>query len=199
MLDALIEGRRIEEALAIFQEWKSKVPYNTVIYSTLIKGFATSGDGERAMAVYQDMKTEGVQMNLVAYTALIDSQARSGKVEQAVQLLRQMDQDGCQPNTITYSNIVKGYCQNDNLETALMFFREMLDRGLPADTVIFNTLLNGCVRHSHFELADKLLADMPRYDVESSNFTLSIIVKMWGKRGDLQKAFEAVRTNLKKP
>lgn len=199
MLDALIEARHIEEALALFQEWKPKVAYNTVIYSTLIKGFASAGDAERAMQAYRDMRAEGVQMNLVAYTALIDSQARSGNVEQASKLLRCMEEDGCQPNTITYSNIVKGYCISGDLGEALRMFQEMLDRGLAADTVIFNTLLDGCVRHSHFELADRLLADMGKYHVHPSNFTVSIVVKMWGKRRDLDKAFEAVRSSLREP
>jgi len=199
MLDALIEARHIEDALALFREWKAKVSYNTVIYSTLIKGFASAGDADRAMAVYHDMKTEGVQMNLVAYTALIDAQARSGNVEQASALLARMEEDGCQPNTITYSNIVKGHCVNGDMGEALRVFQEMLDRGLTADTVIFNTLLDGCVRHSHFELADRLLADMGKYKVDPSNFTVSIVVKMWGKRRDLDKAFEAVRSSLRGP
>jgi len=199
MLDALIEGRHVEDALTLFQEWKTKVTYNTVIYSTLIKGFASAGDAERAMAAYCDMKAEGVQMNLVAYTALIDSQARTGNVAQATILLQQMEKDGCQPNTITFSNIVKGHCINGDLGEALRVFQEMLNRGLKADTVIYNTLLDGCVRHSHFELADRLLADMSKYSVEPSNFTISIVVKMWGKRKDLDKAFEVVRASLREP
>jgi len=198
MLDALIESRHVEDALALFREWKTKVTYNTVIYSTLIKGFASAGDAERAMVAYRDMKAEGVQMNLVAYTALIDAQARTGNVEQAAILLRCMEEDGCHPNTITYSNIVKGHCIKGDMDEAMRMFREMLDRGLLADTVIFNTLLDGCVRHSFFELADKLLADMqPKYHVYASNFTVSIVVKMWGKRRNVDKAFEAVRSSIK--
>jgi pentatricopeptide repeat protein len=193
MIDALIEGHDLEEAVSIFEEWKGTVEPNTVIYSTLIKGFASAGDAERAMATYTEMQAGGIPMNLVAYTALIDANARNGNMAQAMSLFQRMEEDGCQPNTITYSNLVKGFCHRGDLGEAFRTFHEMLSRGLAADAVIFNTLLDGCVRHSRFELADGLLEEMPNYEVEPSNFTLSIVVKMWGKRRHLDKAFEAVR------
>merc|ERR1711920_797863 len=62
---------------------------------------------------------------------------------------------------------------------------------------IFNTLVDGCVRHSRFELADEILASMSDYNVQPTNFTLSIIIKMWGKRHRLDNAFEAVHACLR--
>ncbi|CAK0825258.1 unnamed protein product [Prorocentrum cordatum] len=197
MIDALVEGKQVEDAVGIFQQWKSKANGNTVIYSTLIKGFASTGDADRAMATMRDMQAEGVKMNIVAYTALIDAHARSGSMQEARRLLELMEQDGCQPNTITYSNLVKGHCVQGDLQQALSVFNEMLQRGIRADTVIFNTMLDGCVRHGHFQLADKLLEDMQSYSLDESNFTLSIVVKMWGKRRDLDRAFAAVRAALR--
>jgi len=197
MIDALVEGKQVEDAVGIFQQWKSKANGNTVIYSTLIKGFASTGDADRAMATMRDMQAEGVKMNIVAYTALIDAHARSGSMQEARRLLELMEQDGCQPNTITYSNLVKGHCVQGDLQQALSVFNEMLQRGIRADTVIFNTMLDGCVRHGHFQLADKLLEDMQSYNLDESNFTLSIVVKMWGKRRDLDRAFAAVRAALR--
>jgi pentatricopeptide repeat protein len=199
MMDALIEGRNIEDAVAVFQEWKGKVSTNTIIYSTLIKGFASTGDADRAMAAYHDMRMAGFQMNSVCYTALIDAHARNGNMEQATALFQRMEEDGCQPNTITYSNLVKGYCMCGNLDLALRTFHKMLEVGLSADTVIFNTMLDGCIRHGCFELADQLLQDMAKYGAEPTNFTLSIVVKMWGKRKQLDKAFQAVRDAVQKP
>merc|ERR1719476_188434 len=79
----------------------------------------------------------------------------------------------------------------------MRLFKEMLGRGLAADTIIFNMMLDGCVKHSSWGLADELLADMKTYSVEPSNFTLSIMVKMWGKRHLLEEAFEAVHRTLR--
>jgi pentatricopeptide repeat protein len=196
MLDALVCSSRVEEAVALFQHWKEKVPPNTVMYSTLIKGYAVLGDSERAMEMYRELQGKGLQMNLVTYTTLIDAQCRAGNMDQATEMLALMEKNGCAPNTITYSTLVKGHCIQGNLEEALRLFQVMLDRGLTADTVIFNTMLDGCVRHSRFELADQLVSNMNKFSVEPSNFTLSIMVKMWGKRRRLDDAFAAIRQSL---
>merc|ERR1719373_481810 len=136
-------------------------------------------------------------MNLVSYTCLIDAQARAGDMDKATEIFQEMQANGVEPNTITYSSMVKGHCLRGDLGEALYLLRRMVDRGLAADTIVFNTLLDGCVRHSRFEFADQLLGDMSKYAVIPSKFTLSIIVKMWGRRQQVDKAFEAVHANIK--
>jgi len=198
MLDALTCARKVENAVALLTNWKAKVPANTVMYSTLIKGFAVIGEADRAMDMYRTLKAEGLEMNLVTYTALIDAHARAGgKMEDARRLFNQMESEGCEPNVITFSSMVKGYCMAGNVDEAFGLFNAMSHRGLEADVVMFNTLLDGCVRHSHFKLADELLAHMAKLAVQPSNVTLSIIVKMWGKRQQLDKAFDVVYSSLK--
>merc|ERR1719491_1639402 len=199
MIDALIEAEQVEEALALFQEWKTKVKCDTIIYSTLIKGFSNLGDPERAMALYRDMKENNVQMNHIVYTALINAHTRNGLMMKAEALLEDMQKEGCEPNAITYSSLVKGHCAKGDLEAAYSLFHKMMDLGFEADAVIFNTLLDGCVQKGNWALGDELLSEMQRLDVQPTNFTLSIMVKMWSKRGELDKAFEVVYSALQDP
>ena len=69
----------------------------------------------------------------------------------------------------------------------------MVCKGIAPDTVMYNTILDGAVRFSRFNLCDQLLKEMAQNSIDISNFTLSIIVKMWGKRRQLDKAFSEVR------
>jgi pentatricopeptide repeat protein len=193
MLDALVRDGSLDEAVNTFRMWISKVPPNAVIYSTLIKGYASKGDAAGAMSMYKEMQDAGVEMNVVVYTSLIDAQARAGDVKQAEALFAKMQADGCEPNTITFSIVIKGYCRSGNLPRALEVFRDMQARGLMADVIIFNTLLDGCVRYSCFDVADRLMGDMLELNVVPTTFTLSTVIKMWGKRRKLDKAFEAMR------
>ncbi|CAJ1407714.1 unnamed protein product [Effrenium voratum] len=193
MLDAIVSAGQVDDALLLFQKWRKAVPPNTIIFSNLIKGFAVQGDAERAMDMYRELKAEGLRMNLVAYSTLMDAQARAGNLDKAHSLLEQMVQDGVQPNTITYSSLVKGHCLKSDLDGALRVFEAMVAKGILPDTVMYNTLLDGAVRSSRFNLCDQLLQEMSKSGTEPSNFTLSIIVKMWGKRKQLDKAFAAVR------
>merc|ERR1719161_3298917 len=157
MIDALVVNEELHEALGFFKSWKGKLKANTVMYSSLIKGFAQMRDTAGAMEMYEMMKEEGVKMNTICFNSLIDSCARVGAMDQAAKLLE-----------------------------------DMTDLGVDLDLIIYSTLLDGCVKHNRFELADRLLSDMGSYGIVPSNFTLTILVKMWGRRHMLDKAFEAV-------
>jgi len=192
MLDALVSAGKVEDAVALFKEWRGVVPPNTIIFSNLIKGFAARGDAEGAMMIFEELKAEGLQMNLVAYSTLIDAQAKAGNVEKARELLEEMKKDGVKPNTITYSSLLKGHCMKGDMDQGLKVLEEMMSSGLKPDTVMFNTLLDGAVRCNRFSLCDQLLEEMKGSGMEASNFTTSIVVKMWGRRKRLDKAVQAV-------
>eukprot|EP00927_Polykrikos_kofoidii_P049379 TRINITY_DN43443_c0_g1_i1.p1 TRINITY_DN43443_c0_g1~~TRINITY_DN43443_c0_g1_i1.p1 ORF type:complete len:861 (+),score=125.95 TRINITY_DN43443_c0_g1_i1:241-2823(+) len=194
MMDALVCAGNVKEAMQLFRKWQERVPGNTVIYSTLIKGFANIGDACNAMLLFKELRERGVGVNHITYTTIIDAQARAGDMDMAKNLLQQMEHDGCVPNTITFSTIVKGYCEHGDLSSAFAVFREMLNRDLEADVVIYNTLLDGCIRHDYFDMADQLLNSMKDFGVRASNSTLSVVVRMWGKRRQLDRAVKAVQT-----
>jgi len=199
VIDALVEGRRVDEALALFREWKGRVKCDTITYSTLIKGFAAINDADRAMALFRDMKDKGIQLNHVVFTSVITACARSGQMKLADGVLADMVAEGITPNAITYSVLIRGYCVCGDLKAALEAFQRMVKLGFHGDCVIFNTLLDGCVQSANWELAETLLAEMKEQGIEQSNFTISILVKMWSKRGNLDKAVETVYDALKLP
>merc|ERR1740121_2622233 len=153
---------------------------------------------DEALTLFREWKQK-VQMNCIVYTALINAHTRNGLMKKAEALLQEMQKDGCQPNAITYSSLVKGHCVRGDLEAALNLFNKMLEEGFEADAVIFNTLLDGCVHKANWSLGDELLTEMKRLEVEPTNFTLSIMVKMWSKRGELDKAFDCVYSALRDP
>ena len=87
MIDALVVNEELHEALGSFKSWKGKLKANTVMFSSLIKGFAQKRDMAGAMEMYGMMKEEGVMMNSIRFNSLIDSCARVGAMDQAAKLL----------------------------------------------------------------------------------------------------------------
>lgn len=198
MLDALVCNDRTEEAVTLFKKWQQKVPGSAIIYSTLIKGFSNSREASRAMDMWREMQEFKIPMTTVVYNALIDSQARGGLMDEVGILLQSMEKNSCAPNAITYSLIVKGYCCKGNLDKGFQVLRDMQQIHSTTDSVIYNTLLDGCFRHNRMDLADALLEDMEKYNIVPSNFTLGILVKMYGRRRQLDKAFETFEKIPKK-
>jgi pentatricopeptide repeat protein len=192
MLDALVCNERVEEAVRLLNTWKGKIPPNTVMYSTLIKGFANSRQASRAMEMFREMSELGLTLNTVVFNSLIDSQARIGAMDQVSLLWESMSPSGCEPDKITYSTIVKGYCVKGDLEKAFEVFRGMQANKMAVDSIIYNTVMDGCIRHNRLDLVDLVLEDMEKYSIKPSNFTLGILVKMHGRRRQLDKAFQVI-------
>jgi len=198
MLDALVCNNQIDEAVMLFDEWKVRVPPNMVMCSTIIKGFANTRQGPRAMKMWREMHASGISMNTVLYNVAIDAQARIGAMDEVSELVEAMAPDNCQPDAITYSTIVKGYCVKGDLDKAYEVFTNTQKNNMAHDAIIYNTVLDGCTRHGRWDIADKVLQDMERNKVSASSFTLGILVKMHGRRHQLDKAFEAVEQLPKK-
>merc|ERR1719191_1582401 len=192
MMDALVCNKLVEEAVSVLGQWKKFKPANTIMYSCLIKGFTNNNKMHRTLDLFNEMRADGIVPNSVTYNALIDAQARVGAMDKVQMLLENMEQDKVKLDSVTYSTIIKGFCVKGDLDQALEVFLGMQDHNPAGDAVIFNTLLDGCCRHQRFDFADKLIADMEKYNITPSNFTLTILIKMWGRRKQLEKAFEVI-------
>ena len=103
MLDALVCNNAVDEAVELFGKWKQRVKPNSVMYSTIIKGFANTRQSERAMDACKEMREEGIPMNAVVYNVLTDSQPRVGATHGVSERVEMMGSEGCAPDAISYS------------------------------------------------------------------------------------------------
>merc|ERR1719272_1811851 len=110
MLDALVCNSLVDEAVTIFEEWKSRVPPTTVIYSTLAKGFLTTNQASKAMKILAEMQSNGIPRSTVLYNMVIGVHATHGAMDDVAELMKCMEADDCTPDIITFSTVVKGHC-----------------------------------------------------------------------------------------
>ena len=66
------------------------------------------------------------------------------------------------------------------------------DKIMP-DEVLFNSLLDGCVRADAFKIGELVFKKMQQSHIELSVVAYSIMIKMYGKTGQIDKAFEMLR------
>jgi len=192
MLDALVCNQEVEKAIDLLEQWRDRVPPNAIMYSTLIKGFSNTHQNERAMAMWREMCKNGTEMNAVVYNAVIDAQARVGAMSNISELIGRMEVDGVTPDAISCSTMVKGYCIAGDMDKAVNLFQTMHSSEMVKDAVAYNTILDGCIRYARWDVADKMMQYMEKGTVAPTNFTLGIIVKMYGRRRQVDEAFQQV-------
>merc|ERR1719364_271678 len=203
VIDALVNNGFPDEALSLVREMKEddmcKDILNTVIYSTLLKGFAQARQPGRVQEVFEEMKEMGIACNTVSYNTMLDANARTGKMDRADELFREMQASGVSPDVITYSTLVKGYCQAGDIDQGFQVLKDMVKNGVhEPDEILYNSLLDGCAKQHRVDDALKLVEDMYKQNVRPSNFTLSILVKLLGRSRRLNQAFSMVEETCKR-
>jgi pentatricopeptide repeat protein len=183
----------------VLSEEEMKPLLNSVIYSSVLKGFSHQKRYDCFWKVHQEMVKEKLQFSITTFNTLIDACARSCSMARVQGFLEEMSSLKIEPNVITYSTILKGYCQENRLDKAFELIEDMKKtKQFMPDEITYNTLLDGCARYGYYERGIALLEDMQRANVAPSNFTLSVLVKLCNRSNRPDVAFELCQDICKK-
>lgn len=198
MIDVLVTGGRFPDAHQLFCEMRmvhqERMASSGVAmaYAMIVKGYTQQKDAASALRCYEEMKVLGVQVGVVVLNTLIDACCRSGALSDATQLLDDMARFEIVPDLITYSTLIKGHCSKGDLDKALELFGAMRRRGIKPDAIVFNSLLDGCARKELPMLCEQVISDMIAAGVQPSNYSASILIKLYGRISDLDAAFKVL-------
>lgn len=196
MVEALVANGCTNDAWKLTQKmWNeedTRPLVNTVIYSSILKGFANAQDTKKVLALYEDMKLRKIQPNTITFNTILNAFAKGGTMHRVPALLDDMAAatPPVEPDIVSYSTIVKGYCNSGNLDRAIKVVNDMKARGkhIP-DEVMYNSLLGGCAKEHRPDQALEILNDMRKFGVAPSNYTLSMLVKLMGRCRRISQAF----------
>jgi len=185
-------GEAWELAQKMWADENTRPLVNTVIYSSILKGFAYTKETDKVMALYEEMRGHRIQANTITYNTILNAFAAGGAMHRVPALLEDMKsaKPPVEPDIVTYSTIVKGFCNAGNLDRALLVLDDMKASGKHSpDEVMYNSLLGGCAKEHRPDEALQLLNDMRKYKVAPSNYTLSMLVKLMGRCRRINQAF----------
>merc|ERR1719253_646764 len=203
MTEALVANRYADEAWELLRAQSQAEGregcVNTVIYSTVLKGFAWTRAIDKVFSVYKEMRKQNIPCNTITYNTMLDACAKCCTMDRAHGLLEDMQGSCVEPDIITYSTIVKGYCMEGDVDRAFQVLDDMKgDDKLAPDEIMYNSILDGCAKQHRVDDALRLLEEMKATGVIPSNYTLSILVKLLGHSRRLTQAFDVVEDLSKK-
>jgi pentatricopeptide repeat protein len=198
MVEAVVSNGDTEGAYELIHQMQDdeqcREVLNSVIYGSVLKGFAREKKMERVWSVYEEMNKMKIEFSIVTYNTIINACARCGRMERVSELLEGMKERCIKPNVITYSTMLKGHCQAGNIPTGLQILAEMKrDAHLQPDEIMYNSLLDGCAQKNLVDEGLRLFEEMQAEGVAPSNFTLCILVKLMSGARKLEGAFSIVR------
>lgn len=197
MVEALVANGEADEAWELVHqqlENEERISIiNTVVYSTVLKGFANARRIDRVFQAYEEMRGKGVPCNTITYNTMLDACAKCCTMRRASGLLEDMKTSSVEPDIITYSTIIKGYCIEGDVTRAFEVLEDLKnDDKFSPDEIMYNSILDGCAKQHRFSDALYLYNDMKVSGVKPSNYTLSILVKVLGHARRLPQAFRMV-------
>merc|ERR1719443_2567380 len=194
MVEAVVNNGDTEGAYELIHQMydddQCRESLNSVIYCSVLKGFAREKKLERVWQVYEEMSRKRLDVSIVTFNPVIDACARCGRMDQVGSIEEDMKRNDIKPNVITYSTMIKGYCQMGDIQTGFAILRRMKEEGCARpDEIMYNSLLDGCAQNHLVEEGIELLQEMQTDGVKPSNYTLSILVKMMSRARKLDGAF----------
>eukprot|EP00927_Polykrikos_kofoidii_P002714 TRINITY_DN11086_c1_g1_i7.p1 TRINITY_DN11086_c1_g1~~TRINITY_DN11086_c1_g1_i7.p1 ORF type:complete len:1555 (+),score=374.19 TRINITY_DN11086_c1_g1_i7:77-4741(+) len=195
MIDVLVSNDCLDDALSLFEKMKHDHRDHitsrgfSVAYAMIIRGFAQRKECHRALRCYEEMKHNGVEIGVVVFNTLIDACSRVGDIDAAASVFRDMLRVNCGPDLITYSTLIKGYCVRGEIDKAMELFALMRKKGITPDAIVFNSLLDGCAKKQMPAACERVMKEMEEASITPSNHSVSILVKLYGRCGDVDAAF----------
>jgi pentatricopeptide repeat protein len=210
LLNSAVRCSNINKVTEIYKDILSRnVEMNVVLFTTLIKAYTKVRDLKSALNVYQTMMNDDkIEKNIIVHNAMLDCCVECKDTAQMKNIYDQIkakcseNENNPQPDLITFSTVIKGYCRNKEIEEAFKVYEYLKKRSdFKIDEVVYNSILDGCAKTNNLEKAILIDNDMKLNNVERSNVTYSILIKLYSNSRQEEKALnlhnEMIKKNIK--
>lgn len=180
----------LQEAVDIFKQMQEAgCEPDRVTYCTLIDIHAKSGFLDVAMGMYEKMQEAGLTPDTFTYSVMINCLGKAGHLNAAHRLFCRMVDQGCVPNLVTYNIMIALQAKARNYEIALKLYRDMQQSGFEPDKVTYCIVMEVLGHCGFIEEAEGIFIEMQKNWVPDEP-VYGLLVDLWGKSGNVQKAWE---------
>ncbi|XP_031489316.1 pentatricopeptide repeat-containing protein At1g11900 isoform X2 [Nymphaea colorata] len=160
------------------------------VMNRIILGFAETGQAEKALQIFEDMKYPDSKCSpdKITYNTILAILGKSGRMQKMQDEFDSMKECGLVPDIITYNTLVNSFRKQGRLDSCHVLVREMIERGIEPDLLTFTALIDGFGRLGHVEKALELFYEMKRRGIRLSIYVYRSLISVLKKSGNLQMA-----------
>ncbi|KAJ7527991.1 hypothetical protein O6H91_16G079700 [Diphasiastrum complanatum] len=172
-----------EDARELFDNMSER---NVVSWNAMIAGYAQNGLGKEALALYEQMKQEGVQPDNVTFVLLLKACASLAALENGRQLHSDIIKRGFQSDVVVGSTLVDMYAKCGCTQDA----RELFDNMSERDVVSWNAMIAGYAQNGLGKEALALYEQMKQEGVQPDNVTFALLLNACANLAALEQGKE---------
>lgn len=213
LIDMYAKCGSLEKACQIFDKLPER---NVVTWSVLIDGHTQQGQGDQALALFEQMQTRGTEPNPVTFASILKacSHVEAGRIihAQAVghglefdkfvgsKLVNMYSECACLLDARTtvirlherhidaWDSLIEGLCKRRHDQDALESFKQMQQAGAQPGLAILAYVLKACVSLGALKEGMLIHAYMIENDIQADVYCGSTLVNMYAKDGDFMDA-----------
>ncbi|KAJ7290856.1 hypothetical protein O6H91_05G071700 [Diphasiastrum complanatum] len=159
-----------EDARELFDNMSER---NVVSWNAMIAGYAQNGLSKGALALYEQMKHEGMQPDNVTFVLLLKACASLSTIEQGKQLHSDIIKRGFQSEVVVCNTLVDMYAKCGCTEDA----RELFDNMSERDVVSWNAMIAGYAQNGLGKEALALYEQMKQEGMQPDNVTVVLLLE----------------------
>merc|ERR1719313_675716 len=196
MIDACARCGTMDRVPELLEKMKQgSVEPDIITYSTLVKGYCSSGDVDRGFEVLKEMQNDGkYAADEILYNSLLDGCAKQHRVEEALSLLANMRQHRVTPSNYTLSIAVKLFGRARRLNQAFAVVEELCrEHGFRPNVHVYTCLAQACFQNRQVDRALEVHDTMVTVGCQPDQKFYSALARGCVQGGALGKAAAVIR------
>lgn len=186
LVDGETHSDRFEAAMERLLQSKN---YSTGSFNLLLRYCGEKKGLSAMIALFERLKTGGMQPSLGAYSIVIDVLGKKGSASEARTYFEEMVQRGINPDQTVLATLLNAYSHSGLWEDGFEIWRQLRKSGVQVDNSTINVFIDMCGFQNKVDIMERELADLVRSDnvVFNQNVYCSLI-EAYARNGKLEKA-----------
>lgn len=164
-------------------------PSATVV-NRIIFAFAECGQIDKALLIYDQMKSLRCKPDLVTYNTILDILGSAGRMDEMLHEFASMKEAGIIPDLISYNTLLNNLRKVGRLDRCLVYFKEMDENGIEPDLLTYTALIEGFGRSGNIEESLRLFSEMKLRCIRPSIYVYRSVINNLKKAGKVELAMK---------
>ncbi|KAL0488503.1 hypothetical protein AKO1_008759 [Acrasis kona] len=166
--------------------------YNERELNKIIKNMFELNDYTTPLKIAREIVSSKKIISVLVFTTLINCFIKKNRLKSAQEVSRMVLSNGAEPDAQTWYVIVSLFVNAKNVSESFRLLNRMRRKGHSPDVRIYSIIMNGCIDVGDFDRAKRIHELMIEDGIAMDDNSRRVVVRMYLKDGDLNKAFEFV-------